>query len=125
MPTIAIDADAFKAVRDFAEQSGASTEFNLGFARLLDVMSSFCINTETDAPLGTYCRGNVWLDRPHSFNWALYQKRPGEEERCFYNGGLVHFGPADDGNGGAPSHTVNLGRVLGTTPRAHEWSIHT
>ena len=90
MPKIAVDAAAYFTVKAFAQRAGALAAFHKGYGQLLETMSGFCVNTETPV---VKTRGEVWLDSPHSFSWALYRTGPNGVEKLFYGGGLVHSAP--------------------------------
>ena len=119
MPIITFTTEALAPAFEFAQAKGAKDAFATGLCRLLDTMSALALNSRPVAS-----RGEVWKDwAPASMNWALYQRVPGGGEECFYAGGLVHHGPADNGDGGAPALSVVIGRDAVTQP--HLWQVHT
>ena len=54
---------------------------------------------------------------PNSFEFTMFRRRAGGEE-CWFNGGLIYFGPGDTGVGG-PQYSVRFGEGNDAG-----WSIH-
>ena len=115
MPNISIDAAGYRAALDYAREHGVLPAFGKGFAQLLETMTGILAPHANDTEAW---KGAIGAEAPCSFWWAI-----STNAQRVVSGALLHRGPDDDGTGGAPNFSCDLGRALGTAPRVHEWRI--
>jgi hypothetical protein len=132
---VRIDSDALRKAIEFARaqklpgeplytRCEAEKQFAIRFLQMLDLMTSVQVNRELPDTVGF-----VGLDHPHDLHWHLEKPHETITNRtvCFYNGGLIHHGPTDNGSGATPALTCDLSRAFGRNPDdpVHDWGIHT